>query len=80
MPRKLEPPITPEEAIHVWFGGAKELAKQPFPFTCRCGDRTYPDKDARGKRVDKAIMGIDDCLRHVRRAHKERIKKDEKNV
>lgn len=77
MARNNEAPITPESAIHIWFGGAKELAKQPFPFTCRCGDNTYPDKDVAGKKVDKAIMSLAECFKHIRRTHKERIKKEE---
>lgn len=75
MPRKLEKPLTPVQAIDQYFGGVHELNKQRFPFKCKCGDTTFPDKDIKGKRVDKSILNIDDCLRHARRVHKERIKK-----
>ena len=74
MTQKL-PALTYPSAIEIWFGGIKGLAKQPLPFTCRCGDNTYPEKIQGGVRQNP-IMLLEDCFKHIRRAHKERIKKN----
>ena len=70
--------LTYPSAIETFFGGVKGLAKQPLPFTCRCGDSTYLTKEKNGEswmKFEKPIMSIEECFKHIRRSHKERIKK-----
>ena len=62
-------------AIEIWFGGVKALVKQPLPFTCRCGDNTFPEKISGGGTAQLPIMVLADCFKHIRRSHRERIKK-----
>lgn len=71
--------ITFTQAIDSWYGGVKGLALQTLPFKCRCGDTTYPivKKDKTGIKAysETTVMAVVDCIKHIRRVHKELIKK-----
>lgn len=65
-----KPPLTFIEAIDEYFGGVQGLAAMALPFTCKCGDNTYPKKE-----IQMPIMRERDCYTHIRKRHKEVIKK-----
>lgn len=67
--------MTYEESIKNYFGGVKQLAKQTLPYTCKCGDNTFPQKKD-GIPMEIPMMSIPDCYRHIRRRHKESIQKN----
>jgi len=76
--KEKQPLLTHAEAIDKFFGGVKELAKQPLPYTCSCGENnfTYRKKDL-GMMVEYSapIMSVVDCYKHIRN-HKQRIKRE----
>jgi hypothetical protein len=80
MSSKQQPPLTYTQAIDEYFGGVKTLAGKSLPFKCKCGSTTYPKK-VMDKKLDMpttkefAILSIPECFLHIRKSHKERIKK-----
>jgi hypothetical protein len=64
--------ITFQEAISHFFGGVKGLAKQKLPFTCRCGKNSYTRYGEIRREVP--IMSTEDCFKHIRRTHGEKIR------
>lgn len=70
--------LTYLEAINLYFGGVHKLNHQSLPFTCTCGSSQYPEdhEDDIGIKItiNLPIMSVDDCVRHIRRFHKERIR------
>jgi hypothetical protein len=55
-----KPALTYEQAINAYFGGVKHLAANKFPFKCTCGGSAYSEAD---------------IWQHIRKEHKERLKK-----
>ncbi len=72
--KKKEEASTYVQALNNYFGGVSGLAQQSLPFKCKCGSTRYPNK--LGESVD--MMNIGDCFLHIRRIHKERIKRTKK--
>lgn len=66
--------MTYEEALTVYFGGLNGLNKQAIPFTCKCGERNYSHKEG-AQVINMPILSVSDCFAHIRKNHKERIKK-----
>lgn len=74
MSRTREEKYTYEEGLNEFFGGIKGLSKQSFPFTCRCGENTYPKKDPEGVKLH-SILSVNDCIKHMRKIHMVRFKR-----
>lgn len=75
MPRK-DPPLTHQEAFERYYGGMTKIVKQSLPFKCECGSTTYKKFDEElAQTIEVPVMTVEDCFRHIRKAHKERIKK-----
>lgn len=74
MPKQLKPAITFVDAINAYFGGVHGLAKMSIPFTCKCGSHNYPEPDYQGVLIDRWIMNLEDCFKHIRKVHKEKIR------
>lgn len=66
--------LTYTTALDSFFGGIHGLARQSLPFKCKCGDTTFPEKFQGGVQYIP-IMKPEECFKHIRRVHKERIKK-----
>lgn len=67
-------PTTFVEALDKYFGGVQKLSRSKIPFTCICGDKSF----SLSRKSDKSlpIMRVEDCYRHIRRNHREILKKN----
>lgn len=69
--------LTFKKTLNIYFGGIKEIALKPLPFQCRVckSTRTTLRDKKTGYSSVKYHMGIKDIWFHIRRDHKEVVKK-----
>lgn len=76
MARQKEPAMSHETALNLYYGGVHGLSSMPIPFKCKCGGTTYPAiSETTGELVAVPVMHVEDIFKHIRKVHKERIKK-----
>jgi len=63
------------QAIDMYYGGVHNINRMPLPFTCKCGGKTYTEHPKNDVPVTFPVMTIEDCFAHIRKDHKERIKR-----
>ena len=72
---KKEPAMTHVQAIDTYYGGVRGLMTGTLPFTCKCGGKTYKEKNEDGTITEKPVMHLEQTFKHIRGFHGERIKK-----
>lgn len=79
MTRQKEPAMSHETALNTYYGGVKGLSAMGIPFTCKCGGRDYPTvSETTGEMIAHPVMHVEDTFKHIRKVHRERIKKAKK--
>ena len=72
--RQKQEALTYVEVLNKYFGGVNGLARQGLPFTCSCGNN-YSNIFKNGETTQKYIMALPDIWEHVRKTHREKIKR-----